>query len=151
MATQVKRDSPSLAFRYTVFATMFSNSINSSLIGFARPNRVGEEEASWSTATLAGDVDRGEHVRLLSHRVNGTCIRQTPICVPADAAGVHDRSPFTEDQRARALYLLDVSRHGTANLNAASDGSPFDRSVGWIHLKSIRRPGENASNASVIP
>jgi len=96
MATQAKRDSPSLAFRYTVFATMFSNSINSSLIGFARPNRVGEEEASWLTATSLGDVgggrevDRGEHVRLLLHEVDRTSIRQAPICVPADTTGIHN-------------------------------------------------------------
>lgn len=88
---------------------MFSNSINSSLIGFARPNRVGEQ-ASWSMATSVGDVgggrgsgrevDRGEHVRLLSHGVDGTCIRQAPICVPADTTEVHNRSPFKEARRA---------------------------------------------------
>jgi len=100
MATQAKRDSPSLAFRYTVFATMFSNSINSSLIGFARLNRVREEEASWLTVTSLGnvgggrgggrEVDRGEHVRLLSHGVDRTSIRQAPICVPADTTEIHN-------------------------------------------------------------
>lgn len=117
------RDSPSRAFRYTVFATMFSNSINSSLIGLARPNRVGEDGSSWSTTTSAGDVgggrygddgelelDRAEHVRVLSrekslhgvdHPAGGLCETSSHLR-PRDTTRVHDpSSPFTEDQRER--------------------------------------------------
>lgn len=100
---------------------MFSNSINSSLIGFARPNWVGEEEASWLTATSVGDVgggrgggrevDRGGHVRLLLHGVDGSSIRQAPICVPADTDPRGPRSvPFhwgstSRDSRIFSMYL----------------------------------------------
>jgi hypothetical protein len=100
-------DSPSLAFRYTVLATMFSNSINSSLIRFARPNRVREEEASWSMTTMAGELelDRTEHVRSQSrfslrgidHPV-GSCSSHLQ---PRDTTRVHDLSPFVRDQRER--------------------------------------------------
>lgn len=144
MAIQRKRNSPSLAFRYTVFATMFSNSINSSLGEFGRSNRVGEEE-TLSVGDVGGgrgggrEVDRGEYVRL-SHGVDGTPIR-APICVPADADGIHGRSPFSEDQRAwihvssRCISMRYHRERG--NLDAASDDSPYDRSTAWTHLESI--------------
>lgn len=143
MVAQTKRDSPSLAFRYTVFATMFSNSINSSLIGFARPNRVGEEEASWSTSV--GDVGGGrgggreidceEYVRFLSHGVDEIPIRQAPICVLADTTAGSTNGPlYSRINEPGSAYLLDVSRCGSTatqgNLYAASDDSPFDRSTG---------------------
>jgi len=154
--TQVKRDSPSLAFRYTVFATMFSNSINSSLIGFLWPNRMGEEEALWSMVTSVSDVggerdgsrevDRWEHVRLLSHGVDGTSIRQAPICVPADTTGVYNRSPFREDQMEIRVSsrCTSIRKHRLTNLNVTSDDSLFDQSTGWTHLKSIRFPEEKS-------
>jgi len=84
---------------------MFSNSINSSLIRFARPNRVREEEASWSMTTMAGELelDRTEHVRSQSrfslrgidHPV-GSCSSHLQ---PRDTTRVHDLSPFVRDQR----------------------------------------------------
>ncbi|KAH0952874.1 hypothetical protein HN011_004472 [Eciton burchellii] len=86
---------------------MFSNSINSSLIRFARPNRVREEEASWSMTTMAGELelDRTEHVRSQSrfslrgidHPV-GSCSSHLQ---PRDTTRVHDLSPFVRDQRER--------------------------------------------------
>lgn len=143
VATQIKRDLPSLAFRYTVFATMFSNSINSSLGEFGRPNRVGEE--TLSVGDVGGgrgggrEVDRGEYVRL-SHGVDGTPIR-APICVPADANGIHGRSPFPQDQRAWihvSSRCISIRYHrAQGSLDAASDDSPYDRSTGRTHLESI--------------
>jgi len=89
---------------------MFSNSINSSLIRFARPNRVREEGASWSTTTMAGDVgelelDRTEHVRSLSRFSLRGIDYPAGLCSshlrPRDTSRVHDPSPFARDQRER--------------------------------------------------
>jgi len=107
MVTSEIRDSPSLAFRYTVLATMFSNSINSSLIRFARPNRVREEAASWSTMAgeLELDLDLAKDVRSLSRfSLRGIDYpaglqRTSSHLRPRDTSRVHDPSPFTRDQR----------------------------------------------------
>lgn len=138
---------------------MFSNSINSSLIGFARPNRVGEEEASWSTATSVGDVGggrgggrevgRGEYARFLSHGVDETPIRQTPICVPAGTTGVHDRSPAPEDQRAG--IRVSSRSETTAKLQCCVRRfSVFDRSTGWDSFGIDSIPGRERLEPRIL-
>lgn len=103
--------SPSLALRYTVFATMFSNSINSSLIEFTRPS--GRREAWRATSrrreSVGDERKSGRLVRFsgvdhpVGHRQASSHLR------PQDTTRA-GRSPLDEDQgqqEGRRGKLLD--------------------------------------------